>query len=90
LKNIAIGTLLVAAVLVGANGLILLDAAQNRMDELNKQFNEVMSETLGFLDHAWEVAKRFQDPNYNYDPSDLSNYTKPEIPQLVSAESSER
>jgi len=84
LKNALVATL-VAAVLVGANGLILLDAAQNQMDELNEQFNEIMSETLGFLDHAWDVAKKFQDPNYDYDPSELGNYTKAEIPQLVSA-----
>ena len=52
--------------------------SQSLMQELNIQFDEIMTETLDFLDHAWDVAKKFQDPNYDYDPSELGNYTTPE------------
>jgi len=46
-----------------------------------------MTETIDFLDRAWEVAKKFQDPNYDYDPSDLlGNYTMPELQQPIDAE----
>jgi len=74
LKALTIGTLLVALTL-STNAALIFDAAQNRMEELNEQFNEIMTETLGFLDHAWDIAKKFQDPNYDYDPSELANYT---------------
>jgi len=40
----------------------------------------VMGETMDYLDHAWEVAKMFRDPDYDYDPADLGNFTLPEIP----------
>lgn len=33
--------------------------------------------TMGYLDHAWEVAKMFRDPDYDYDPSDLGNFNLP-------------
>ncbi|MCX8176761.1 MAG: hypothetical protein N3F10_00445 [Candidatus Bathyarchaeota archaeon] len=48
------------------------------MNELNDQFNEVMTQTISFLDHAWEIAQKFKDPNYNYDQSELQNYTLPQ------------
>ena len=83
MKNIAVGTLLVAMVL-STNAVLIFDATQSRMDELNKQFNNIMTETLDFLDRAWNTAKKFQDPNYTYNPSELGNYTATESPQQPS------
>jgi hypothetical protein len=83
LKNIAVGTLLVAMVL-STNAVLIFDVAQNQMDELNKQFTNIMTETLDFLDRAWNTAKKFQDPNYDYNPSELGNYTATESSQQPS------
>jgi len=77
LKSIVIGMLMVASIL-SANAVIIFDVTQSRMQELNIEFDEIMTESLDFLDHAWDVAKKFQDPNYDYDPSELGNYTTPE------------
>lgn len=77
LKSIVIGMLMVASIL-SVNAVIIFNGTQSRMQELNIQFDEIMIETLDFLDHAWDVAKKFQDPNYDYDPSELGNYTTPE------------
>ncbi len=43
--------------------------------ELLKRFNGIMDELLNFLDHAWEIAQGFRDPNFSYDPSLLLNGT---------------
>ena len=83
MNTTTIGMLLVATVL-STNAFIIFNNAQSQMEELNKQFNEIMTETIDFLDHAWDVAKGFQNPNYNYDPSELGNYTTTEIPFATS------
>ena len=71
--------ILVLATVLGANAFLILDTSiQTQMAELNQQFNDVMDETMNFFDNAWGVAKQFQDPNYDYNPSDLGNYTAPE------------
>lgn len=68
--------ILVLATVLGANAFLILDTSvQTQMAELNQQFNDVTDETMNFFDDAWGVAKQFQDPNYDYDPSDLGNYT---------------
>ena len=84
MKETTIAMLLVATVL-SANTVLVFDTLQNQMDELNKQFSNVMNETLNFLDHAWNIAKKFQDPNYTYDPSELGNYTPTETPQQANS-----
>ena len=66
--------LLVASVL-STSTFLIFDSAQSQMGELNKQFNNIMSGTMNFLNHSWDIAKKFQNPNYNYDPSELGNYT---------------
>jgi hypothetical protein len=81
----AIGMLLVATVL-STNAFLIFNNAQSRMEELNKQFNEIMTGTIGFLDHAWDVAKNFQNPNYTYDPSELGNYTPSELGNYTTTE----
>jgi len=35
---------------------------------------------MDYLDRAWDVAKMFRDPDYDYDPADLGNFTLPETP----------
>jgi len=91
LKTVLVGMLLTAMLLtttisLGVNGILLSATTQSQTEELNTQFEEIMTDTLNFLDRAWDVAKKFQDPNYNYDPSDLGNYTVPEIPQFTGEE----
>ena len=71
--------ILVLATVLGANAFLILDTPiQTQMVELNQQFNNTMDETMNFFDNAWDVAKQFQDPNYDYNPSDLGNYTASE------------
>ncbi|MEM0314439.1 MAG: hypothetical protein QW056_01845 [Candidatus Bathyarchaeia archaeon] len=65
-------------VFLAANAVVIFESTQNRMAELNDQFNDIMTQTIGFLDHAWDVAQKFKDPNYNYDPTELQNYTLPQ------------
>ncbi|MCS7095536.1 MAG: hypothetical protein RMK50_00470 [Nitrososphaerota archaeon] len=77
MENNASGALLIIVFLT-ANAILIIESTQNRMNELNDQFNEVMTQTISFLDHAWEIAQKFKDPNYNYDQSELQNYTLPQ------------
>jgi len=70
--------LLVITVLT-ADSIMLYNNTQSYMEELNHQFNNIMTQTIGFLDNAWETAKKFKDPNYNYNASELGNFTTPEL-----------
>lgn len=74
-----LATLLILAILVGFEIVPLAVTASNEMDELNSRLETIMGETISFLDRAWEVAKRFQDPDYKYDPSDLGGFIIPEV-----------
>lgn len=67
------------AVLVGVDTVPLAVIATEQMDELNSRFELIMGDTMAYLDQAWEVAKRFRDPDYDFKPSDLGNFTIPEI-----------
>ena len=68
--------LAVAALLVaGLEATPIASAYQEWAMELLKRFNSIMDELLKFLDHAWEIAQGFRDPNFSYDPSLLLNYT---------------
>jgi|YelNatPaOPRAMG01_1025707.scaffolds.fasta_scaffold00235_29 hypothetical protein len=62
-----------------ADSIMLYNNIQSSMEKLNQQFNNIMTQTIGFLDNAWETAKKFQDPNYNYNASELGNFTIPEL-----------
>lgn len=66
-----------ASVLIGAVLTPLAVTVAETMDDLIDRFDLMMSETMGYLDRAWEVAKMFKNPNYDYDPSDLGNFTLP-------------
>jgi len=80
LNTTVVGVLLAAAIL-GSSGLIAFDSSQVQTGEqLNEQFNTVMNETMSFLDHAWGIAQKFQNISYSYDPSELANFTAPEVP----------
>jgi len=75
-----VGVLLAAAIL-SSSGFIVFDSSQiQRGEQLNEQFNTVMNETMSFLDHSWDIAQKFQNINYSYDPSELGNFTVPETP----------
>jgi predicted PurR-regulated permease PerM len=77
--NTTAAVVLLAATILGANGLLFFDSAQLQLEELNNQFSNIRNQTTSFLDHAWDTAQKFQDPHYNYDPSELGNYTAPEL-----------
>jgi hypothetical protein len=77
-----VAVLLVAS-LLSPTAILLVEDAQNQMDALNNQFKTVMDDTMSFFDDAWEVAKQFQNPDYDYDPSALGNHTiiaRPPLP----------
>jgi len=80
MNSAAVGVLLVASILTPSAFLVLDSSVQNQVNELFEQFNNIMNETTTFLDHAWDIAQNFQDPNYDYDPSELGNYTVPTMP----------
>ncbi len=71
--------LIVFASVLTPTAFIIIGNAQNQMVDLSTQFIDVMNQTNGFLDNAWNVAEEFQNPEYNYNPSELGNYTIPEI-----------
>lgn len=75
-----LAALMLAAIVLGAEIVPLAVFATEKIDELISRFELIMGETMDYLDRAWDVAKRFRDPNYNYDPADLGNFTLPEIP----------
>lgn len=79
MNTTVVGVLLAAAIL-GSSGLIVFDSQVEKSDQLNEQFNTVMNETMSFLDHSWEIAQKFQNINYNYDPSELGNFSTPKVP----------
>lgn len=79
MNTTVVGVLLAAAIL-GSSGLIVFDSQVEKSDQLNEQFNTVMNETMSFLDHSWEIEQKFQNINYNYDPSELGNFSAPKVP----------
>ena len=68
---LAVATLLI----VGLEATPLASAYQERAMELLDRFNSIMDETLSFLDHAWEIAEEFKNPDFDYDPILLLNRT---------------
>ncbi len=75
-----VGVLLTAAIL-GSSGFVVFDSSLIQTGEqLNNQFNDIMNDTMGFLDHSWDVAQKFQNISYSYDPSELGNFTNRETP----------
>ncbi len=80
--NTSIIALIVAASILSPTAFVFFDNAQSQMGELNTQFTGVMNQTMGFLDNAWKVAQEFQNPDYNYNPSELGNYTATQTPTI--------
>lgn len=78
--KVGLAALMLAAIVLGAEIVPIAVFATEKIDELISRFELIMGETMDYLDRAWDVAKRFRDPNYNYDPADLGNFTLPEIP----------
>jgi len=75
-----LATLLLSAIVLGATVVPLAAYAVEEMDELIDRFETIMGETMDYIDRAWDVAKMFRDPDYDYDPSHLGNFTLPETP----------
>lgn len=75
-----LATLMLSAIVIGATVVPLAAYAVETMDDLIDRFELMMNDTMDYLDNAWEVAKMFKDPNYDYDPADLGNFTLPEMP----------
>jgi len=76
-----LAAILLASTLIGAALTPLVVTTAETVDDLIDRFETIMGETMDYLDRAWDVAKMFKDPNYDYDPSDLGNFTLPEIPK---------
>jgi hypothetical protein len=66
---------LVAASVLTPTAFVLFDNVQSQMAQLNSQESTVVNGTIGFLDHAWDVAQEFQNSSYHYDPAEFDNYT---------------
>ncbi len=80
MNTTVVGVLLTAAIL-SSSGFVVFDSSQIQMGEqLNEQFNHVMNGTMSFLDHSWDIAQKFQNSSYSYDPSELGNFTFGETP----------
>jgi hypothetical protein len=52
-------------------GLATVPLAVAVQDSTNDVLKKVTSETVATLDHAWEIALKFKDPNYVYDPQEF-------------------
>jgi hypothetical protein len=52
-------------------GLATVPLAVTVQDSTNDVLKKVTSETVATLDHAWEIALKFKDPNYVYDPQEF-------------------
>jgi len=69
MKGSMVGILLATLILSMGGSLLFASTIQSQSGNLNAEFEEVVTETLDFLDHAWETAKKFQDGNRDYDSS---------------------
>ncbi|MCW4002715.1 MAG: hypothetical protein NWE95_02240 [Candidatus Bathyarchaeota archaeon] len=73
--NTTVIAIVLAATVLSPTAFVIFESAQSQMVELNTQFNDVVNGTMSFFDDAWEVAKEFQNPDYDYNPSMLGNHT---------------
>lgn len=79
--NTTVVGVLLAAALLSSSGYFAFSSSQlQTAEELNTQFNDVMNETMSFLDHSWDTAQKFQNISYSYDPSELGNFAFEETP----------
>jgi hypothetical protein len=79
--NTTIVGVLLAAALLSSSGYAAFSASQlQTAEQLNTQFNTVINGAMGFLDHSWDIAQKFQNISYDYDPSELGNFTIGETP----------
>jgi len=65
----------VTASVLTPTAFVLFDNVQTQMAQLGSQESTIMNGTMGFLDRAWGAAQGFQNSSYNYDPSELGNYS---------------
>ncbi len=62
---------LTAAAVAGFATVPLAVAVQDSTNDVLQVLQKVTSETLDTLDCAWEIALKFKDPNYVYDPQEF-------------------
>jgi hypothetical protein len=93
MNPVAIAGLILAASILTPSAFLIYDNTSTptqtptQAADLNIQINDIMNktdtilnQTNSFLDHAWGIAQKFQDPNYDYDSSQVGNFTIPTIP----------
>jgi hypothetical protein len=68
---------LAAAAVAGLATVPLAVAVQDSTNDVLNVLKKVTSETIDTLDCAWEIALRFKDPNYVYNPQEFINAAKP-------------
>jgi len=62
---------LAAAAVAGLATVPLAVAVQDSTNDVLEVLKKVTSETVDTLDQAWEIALKFKDPNYVYDPQEF-------------------
>ena len=63
-----------AMVVVSALAVVPMAAAvEDKMNELLGILDKVTRGSFNTLDRGWEIALKFKDPNYQYDPSELGS-----------------
>ena len=63
---------LTMAAIAGLATVPLAVAVEDSTNDVLQLLQKVTSETVNTLDNAWEIALKFKDPNYVYDPAELS------------------
>ncbi len=59
-------------VVVSALAVVPMAAAvEDKMNELLGILDKVTRGSFNTLDRGWEIALKFKDPNYQYDPAEL-------------------
>ena len=72
MKEVAI--ISVAMIAVSALAAVpLASAVDNKMSEVLNILDKVTRGSFDTLDRGWEIALKFKDPNYHYDPSQLGS-----------------
>jgi hypothetical protein len=68
------GIALLSVAIVAASALAAVPmaaAVEDKMSEVLAILEKVMQGSLDTLDRGWDIALKFKDPNYQYDPSQL-------------------
>ena len=66
---ISVGMIAIASVAA----IPLATAVEDRTNDVLSELNKVTKGTLSTLDRGWQIALKFKDPTYHYDPKDLGD-----------------